>query len=128
MGEWVQAKAESWQAEEGQRHDLAELRRVVDRGHQLNGFAGDALPMACLAWMHDLGASARMAEVQGATRSEIQRVMHPARLIHAESPFVARLQSWPRGYAGIGRPLPTCWRHAHADNPERAPSELNGRR
>jgi len=34
------------------------------------------------------------------TRDEIVRILVPARAIHARSPFVRRLQEWPRGYPG----------------------------
>jgi SAM-dependent methyltransferase len=39
-------------------------------------------------------------EEAGCGRGEIQEILAPARTIHARSPFLNRLQEWPRGYPG----------------------------
>ena len=53
-----------------------------------------------VAGIHHLCAAVRDAETRGASREEIQVVLAPARALHAASPFVHRLQTWPRGYPG----------------------------
>lgn len=37
---------------------------------------------------------------EGVHREEIVSMLEPARRIHGESPFIRRLQEWPRGYPG----------------------------
>lgn len=57
--------------------------------------------------LHDVvGATARLclailkAEVEGVAPDEIRDRLAGVRAMHARSPFVRRLQEWPRGYAG----------------------------
>ena len=50
--------------------------------------------------VHTLCGIIREAESAGFSRSEILDVLKPARELHAQSPFIARLQTWPRGYPG----------------------------
>ena len=50
--------------------------------------------------MHHLCAAIREGELAGMARESILSAIAPARDAHAESPFVARLQRWPRGYPG----------------------------
>jgi SAM-dependent methyltransferase len=50
--------------------------------------------------MHALCAAVRRAENQGMPRGDIINAVLPARLLHESSPFVRRLQTWPRGYPG----------------------------
>jgi hypothetical protein len=38
--------------------------------------------------------------VRFCTRSDILGILEPARELHAQSPFITRLQTWPRGYPG----------------------------
>lgn len=53
---------------------------------------GAAISTLCLALAH--------AERAGLSRDTIRGLVQQAREVHALSPFVRRLQSWPRGYPG----------------------------
>ena len=50
--------------------------------------------------VHDLCAALVDAEAAGCTRQELREAARTARDIHGASPFVRRLQEWPRGYPG----------------------------
>lgn len=50
--------------------------------------------------VHDICQALIDCETAGASDADIRRVVEPARAIHGESPFVTRLQRWPRGYPG----------------------------
>jgi extracellular factor (EF) 3-hydroxypalmitic acid methyl ester biosynthesis protein len=50
--------------------------------------------------IHELIAAITVCERAGLRRDEIEPYLLTARRIHRQSPFVARLQGWPRGYAG----------------------------
>ncbi|MBD2093417.1 hypothetical protein H6F67_26585 [Microcoleus sp. FACHB-1515] len=50
--------------------------------------------------LHILCGIVKEAESAGFSRSDILEVLQPARELHAQSPFIARLQTWPRGYPG----------------------------
>lgn len=53
-----------------------------------------------LAVIYRICATIAECEAADLTREEIVRILEPVRGVHARSPFVARLQQWPRGYAG----------------------------
>jgi len=53
-----------------------------------------------LAVVHHLCAAILACENASMTRDEILDVIEPVRRVHARSPFVERLQKWPRGYPG----------------------------
>lgn len=53
-----------------------------------------------LAVVHQICASILTCEQAELTRDEIVQILEPVRRVHARSPFVARLQQWPRGYPG----------------------------
>jgi len=55
---------------------------------------------AVLASVHAICAAIVDAEDEGVERDEIVEILEPVRAIHARSPFVERLQKWPRGYPG----------------------------
>jgi len=55
---------------------------------------------AALAAVHAICLACLRCEESGCTREEIVDVLAPVRDIHARSPFVSRLQRWPRGYPG----------------------------
>src|ERR1051326_2336193 len=55
---------------------------------------------AALSAVHAICLGVLHCEESGCTRDEIVDVLRPVRDIHARSPFVARLQQWPRGYPG----------------------------
>jgi ubiquinone/menaquinone biosynthesis C-methylase UbiE len=78
------------------------LRGAVDRFVDLDAFppAPQKLYHEVLAAVHEICAAIVDLEEQGVERGEILEVMEPVRAIHARSPFVNRLQTWPRGYPG----------------------------
>jgi extracellular factor (EF) 3-hydroxypalmitic acid methyl ester biosynthesis protein len=53
-----------------------------------------------LAVVHQICAAILNCEQVELTREEIVQILDPVRRVHARSPFVARLQQWPRGYPG----------------------------
>src|SRR4051812_17315573 len=53
-----------------------------------------------LAIVQQLCAAILACENAEASRDEILEVLEPVRRVHARSPFVQRLQKWPRGYPG----------------------------
>lgn len=53
-----------------------------------------------LAVVHQICAAILTCEQAELTRDEIVHILEPVRRVHARSPFVARLQQWPRGYPG----------------------------
>jgi SAM-dependent methyltransferase len=50
--------------------------------------------------MHRFSTAVLMCEREGLTREALVPRLRTLRDLHARAPFVARLQSWPRGYAG----------------------------
>lgn len=84
-------------------HDeLSNLQREVDAFLALEGSeaAHPELYHRVLAAVHRLCASIVVCEEAGIGRQAIVDVLEPVRRIHAQAPFVRRLQEWPRGYAG----------------------------
>jgi extracellular factor (EF) 3-hydroxypalmitic acid methyl ester biosynthesis protein len=64
-----------------------------------------ALPDGCAihrvaAALHRLAAAIEECESAGLARPEILPWLADVRALHARSPFVQRLQTWPQGYAG----------------------------
>ena len=53
-----------------------------------------------IAAIHGLSSSILAAERDGQPSETIWRLVAPARAVQASSPFVRRLQEWPRGYPG----------------------------
>jgi extracellular factor (EF) 3-hydroxypalmitic acid methyl ester biosynthesis protein len=62
--------------------------------------AYEHLHHAALAAVHAICLAVLRCEESGCTREEIVDILEPVRAIHGRSPFVARLQRWPRGYPG----------------------------
>src|SRR2546430_12179145 len=60
----------------------------------------DELSHRLLAIVHELCAAILTCENAAMSRDEILEVLEPVRRVHARSPFVERLQKWPRGYPG----------------------------
>lgn len=60
----------------------------------------EAIHHATIAGIHYVCAELLDAESRGASIEEIRQLAEPARTLHAGSPFVRRLQTWPRGYPG----------------------------
>jgi SAM-dependent methyltransferase len=50
--------------------------------------------------MHSIATAVTACEDAGLTRLEMLPLLAPVRALHARSPFVHRLQTWPRGYPG----------------------------
>jgi hypothetical protein len=53
-----------------------------------------------VAGMHSLCKALRRAELSGLNPKKILELAGPARVLHSASPFVNRIQTWPRGYPG----------------------------
>lgn len=53
-----------------------------------------------LAVVHQICAAIIACEDAEMSREQILEVLEPVRRVHAQSPFVERLQTWPRGYPG----------------------------
>lgn len=81
---------------------LEELQRHVDDFMALEHgrWDKDDLYHRVLAIVHLLCGAILRCEKAELNRDEIVAVLEPVRNVHARSPFVARLQQWPRGYAG----------------------------
>ena len=82
---------------------LARLDRACDRFASLDGQPGlSPLRMlhATAAGLHTFAAAVDRCEEAGLTGEDLRPRLEPLRRIHARSPFVRRLQTWPRGYPG----------------------------
>jgi extracellular factor (EF) 3-hydroxypalmitic acid methyl ester biosynthesis protein len=55
---------------------------------------------ATAAGLHAFAAAIDLCEEAGIEKATLQSHIAPMRALHARSPFVHRLQAWPRGYAG----------------------------
>lgn len=77
--------------------DFLSLERICAADNQADG-------ATCLhsvvSAMHALCAQVRLAEHAGMPIDQIAAIVAPARTMQSCSPFVARLQTWPRGYPG----------------------------
>ena len=72
-----------------------------------------AMHHAVLMQVHRICAQVLECESAGMSRAEIVDILGPVRAIHARSPFVSRLQQWPRGYPGDFETVEYIW---HAEN------------
>lgn len=85
-------------------HVRSRLASAVERFVELERSAADLAPAKLyhevLASVHDICAAIVDAEEASLSREEIVEIIAPVREIHADSPFVDRLQRWPRGYPG----------------------------
>lgn len=84
----------------------AELRRLEDWNARFLALAAN-LPSSegarhhrVLAMMHEGTALVASAEEADIAAGRIREAVAPARTAYRESPFVAHLQDWPRGYQG----------------------------
>jgi extracellular factor (EF) 3-hydroxypalmitic acid methyl ester biosynthesis protein len=81
---------------------MARLRRLAASFTALA--AQPALPSTVyhdvLSLVHAMCAALEECERAGHDRAELLEVLAGVRRVHARSPFVRRLQSWPRGYPG----------------------------
>ena len=76
------------------------LRRAVRAFSSLHGSGRSGRYDACVEKIHAMCAAVLRAELAGTERAELLEVLDPARRIIARSPFIRRLQTWPRGYPG----------------------------
>lgn len=73
--------------------NFAALERLItDGGHQIFH--------KVVAAMHELCFCILEAEKKGISRTDLEKIIQPARDIHSRSVFVNRLQEWPRKYPG----------------------------
>jgi len=63
-----------------------------------------------IAAVHKLCAALLEEESAGVPRSHLLPRLAPVRAIHGRSPFIARLQQWPRGYPGDFETIEQLWR------------------
>jgi extracellular factor (EF) 3-hydroxypalmitic acid methyl ester biosynthesis protein len=81
------------------------LARVRDSAHRFTDLERRAIDRVAsfhdvAQAVHQMCAAIREAELAGCERDQILETLAPARHIHGLSPFISRLQSWPRGYQG----------------------------
>ncbi len=62
------------------------------------------------ALIHGICEALAKCEHAGVSPEDIRTVIGPARAVHARSPFVRRLQDWPRGYPGDFETIEWLWR------------------
>ena len=81
---------------------IATLRRHVDDFLALEDepLREEELYHRVLAVVHQICSAILSCEQSAIERDEILDILEPVRRIHARSPFVQRLQTWPRGYPG----------------------------
>lgn len=87
----------------GEELNKARLREAALKFTELVDFshaAGDLSYHRATSAIHALCVEMLEAENAGLTPDEIREAVLPARELHGESPFVRRLQTWPRGYPG----------------------------
>ena len=60
--------------------------------------------------VHDICHALTHCEASGVPDTQIRRTIADARAIHGQSPFVTRLQQWPRGYPGDFETIEWLWR------------------
>ncbi|MEO8484229.1 MAG: class I SAM-dependent methyltransferase [Acidobacteriota bacterium] len=84
----------------GRHRDLDE---IVSDFRELGGYAriseADGSHLA-ISLSHELAHALTERQQRRGSREQILEQIEPARAVYAESPFVRRLQTWPRGYAG----------------------------
>jgi extracellular factor (EF) 3-hydroxypalmitic acid methyl ester biosynthesis protein len=78
---------------------IADCRRFAHIEAHLPARTLDLLHQTVVA-MHSFATAVTACEDSGLTRLELLPHLGAAREIHARSPFVHRLQTWPRGYPG----------------------------
>ena len=61
---------------------------------------GHALYMQVVVVINELSAAIEMAENEGITKSELKDMIEGSRAVLSLSPYIKRIQTWPRGYQG----------------------------
>lgn len=79
----------------------------------VSGDAGARLYHRSISIVHAICDALTRCEEAGVGDADIRAAVRTAREIHAASPFVTRLQRWPRGYPGDFETVEWLWR---ADN------------
>jgi len=74
------------------------------------GLVGPRQYHRSVAIVHELCDALTQCEALGVPEAEIRAVVQSAREIHGASPFVTRLQQWPRGYPGDFETIEWLWR------------------
>jgi extracellular factor (EF) 3-hydroxypalmitic acid methyl ester biosynthesis protein len=101
----------SYRQEEPRRYDMIRVdlppEMRLARANESLVALSKSLPLnaveafhATASAMHDLTAAAAHAEAARLSAETIQAAFADAKRLHGESPFVSRLQTWPRGYPG----------------------------
>jgi hypothetical protein len=71
-----------------------------------------------IAHVHDLCAAIDEAESSGLGSAELRTLVGRAREIHRCSPFIRRLQDWPRGYPGDFETIEWLWQGDNQSQPD----------
>lgn len=79
---------------------LKEVRWFEKLDAMAPSFTTEELFHRVVATIHSICACIADCELANVPRDDILQVLAPARKIHRRSPFIERLQSWPRGYPG----------------------------
>jgi extracellular factor (EF) 3-hydroxypalmitic acid methyl ester biosynthesis protein len=82
---------------------LEQLEAVAEEFFAIDRRAPVSVPEllhATAAGMHRIAAALSACEAAGISRKTLLPVVEPLRSLHARSPLVRRLQTWPRGYPG----------------------------
>ena len=91
---------------------LAALGSSCSRLLQLTEATGGdhaAMFHRAVSLVHTICETLVACESAGVPPDEIRRIAAPARRAHATSPFIRRLQEWPRGYAGDFETIDWLW-------------------
>ena len=94
-------------------HELSELKRACRRMQTLAAQpAGDSARVfhATVSAIHGICDALVGCEEAGVPPDELREMLVPIRQIHARSPFMRRLQEWPRSYAGDFETIEWLWR------------------
>lgn len=94
----------------------AALERLVEACDRLEALA-EASSVAgirqfhrVVSLIHDICDALADAEANGVDPRVLRKTVATARHIHARSPFITRLQQWPRGYPGDFETIEWLWR------------------
>jgi extracellular factor (EF) 3-hydroxypalmitic acid methyl ester biosynthesis protein len=92
---------------------LAFLSTACERLERLARFSIAGSPRQyhrAISVVHDICDALTNCEAAGAPEAEVREIVTSAREIHGRSPFVTRLQQWPRGYPGDFETIEWLWR------------------
>lgn len=77
-----------------------DVRKFVSLDLSAAEYSAEELFNRVVCCLHQLCTDIIFCEQNGLSKGEILQVLQPARVIVARSPFISRLQTWPRGYPG----------------------------